>query len=44
MCPMFGSYIAFCVDEYTQAQTTIQIDLQTMVDIMNSPEMKEIFK
>ena len=44
MCPMFGSYIAFCVDEYTQAQTTIQIDLQTMVDLMNSPEMKEIFK
>lgn len=44
MGPMFGSYIAFCVDEYTQAQTTIQIDLQTMVDIMNSPEMKEIFK
>ena len=44
MCPMFGSYIAFCVDEYTQVQTTIQIDLQTMVDIMNSPEMKEIIK
>lgn len=44
MGPMFGSYIAFCVDEYTQVQTNIQIDLQTMVDIINSPEMKEIFK
>ena len=44
MGPMFGSYIAFCVDEYTQVETNLQIDLQTMLDIMNSPEMKETLK
>ena len=44
MCPMFGSYIAFCVDEYTEAQTNIQIDLETMLAIMNSPEMKAVLR
>ncbi len=44
MCPMFGSYIAFCVDEYNQQQTNIQIDLKTMVDILNSPEMKGVLQ
>ncbi len=39
MCPMFGSYIAFCVDEYTNDETNIQIDLATMVAILNSPEL-----
>lgn len=39
MCPMFGSYIAFCVDEYTKDETNIQIDLATMVAILNSPEL-----
>ena len=40
MCPMFGSYIAFCVDEYTQFETNIQIDLDTMIGILDSPEMQ----
>lgn len=40
MGPMFGSYIAFCVDEYTPVETNIQIDLETMVAILNSPELK----
>ncbi len=40
MGPMFGSYIAFCVDEYTQVQTNIQIDLETMVNLLKSPEMQ----
>lgn len=39
MCPMFGSYIAFCVDEYTSSETNIQIDLATMVAILESPEL-----
>ncbi len=39
MCPMFGSYIAFCVDEYTNSETNIQIDLQTMIAILESPEL-----
>lgn len=39
MCPMFGSYIAFCVDEYTTSETNIQIDLATMVAILESPEL-----
>ena len=39
MCPMFGSYIAFCVDEYTTSETNIQIDLETMVAILESPEL-----
>lgn len=38
MCPMFGGYIAFCVDEYTTAETNIQIDLSTMIAILESPE------
>ncbi len=40
MCPMFGSYIAFCVDRYTEVETNIQIELDTMVAILNSPEFK----
>ena len=40
MGPMFGSYIAFCVDEYTPVETNIQIDLETMIAILNSPELK----
>ena len=39
MCPMFGSYIAFCVDEYTSSETNIQIDLATMIAILESPEL-----
>lgn len=39
MGPMFGSYIAFCVDEYTKEETNIQIDLATMIAILNSPEL-----
>lgn len=39
MCPMFGSYIAFCVDEYTNDETNIQIDLATMIAILESPEL-----
>ena len=40
MCPMFGSYIAFCVDEYTQVQTNIQIELDTMADLFEDGELK----
>lgn len=40
MCPMFGSYIAFCVDRYTEVETNIQIELDTMLAILNSPELK----
>lgn len=40
MCPMFGSYIAFCVDKYTEVETNIQVDLETMLAILNSPELK----
>ena len=39
MCPMFGSYIAFCVDEYTQVQTNIQIELKTMADLFRKGEL-----
>ena len=38
MCPMFGGYIAFCVNEYTSAETNLQIDLATMIAILESPE------
>lgn len=40
MCPMFGSYIAFCVDEYTQVQTNIQIDLDTMTALFEGGELR----
>lgn len=40
MGPMFGSYIAFCVDRYTQVETNIQVELDTMLAILNSPELK----
>lgn len=40
MCPMFGSYIAFCVDRYTEVQNGLQIELDTMTAILNSPELK----
>ena len=39
MGPMFGSYIAFCVDTYTEKETNIQIDLATMIAILESPEL-----
>ena len=44
MCPMFGSYIAFCVDYHQQQQTSIQPSLETMLAILNSPEFMESLK
>ncbi len=38
MCPMFGSYIAFCVDDYDTVATSIQADLQTMADLFKGGE------
>ena len=41
--PLFGSYIAYCVDDYVHDETNIQIDLATMISILNSPDLADNF-